>query len=80
MPAAKGKAQDPGGDTSAAAGSVASLGTGPAGAHQDQIAIAVTNTAPATMAATASPSTLLTSFRIGRTRIGKQPTFARRIT
>ncbi len=41
MRAAKGKAQDPGGDESAAAGSVTSLGTGPAGAHQDQIAIAL---------------------------------------
>ena len=48
-----------------AAGLVTSLETGPAGAHQDQIAIAVTNTAPATTAATASASTRLISFSMG---------------
>ena len=44
------------------AGPVTARDTGPAGAHPDQIAIAVTNTAPATMAATASASTRLISF------------------
>ncbi len=61
----RGNGVEPGG---AGAVGLASLETGPAGATQDQTAIAVTNTAPATMAATASANTRMSSFNMAWNR------------